>query len=110
MGIPHSQLQQWDEDDIELMLAHQLREEGLGTHGFPFAEATNPDADPTKYTGGYRYVADEVRTDWADKARLDAVDAYRASHGEKANLNGKVFPVRRVDYTPVAEGQSLEGR
>lgn len=109
MRIPHSELRGWDVHDVDLQLAYQSYIDGLGAHGFPMREAMSPAANPESYSGGYRYVAEDPVTDWAEKARLDRMDAYRESKGDNANLNGLVFPVRRVDYTPVEEGVSLEG-
>lgn len=60
------------------------------------SEATSDRANPNNYDGGYRYVADAPFTDWAEKARLDRVDAWKLEAGEKANLNGLIFPVRKV--------------
>lgn len=98
----------WDDEQVDLFLAYEAYMASLGPHGFPIAEAMSDDANPTNYSGGYRYVSDRVFTDWAEKARLDAQDRYKADN-EKANMNGLIFDVRRVDYTPIADASSLEG-
>ena len=62
------------------------------------SEATSPEADPNNYEGGFRYVTDPPVVDWAVKSRMDYIDSWKAAAGEKANMNGLIFPVRRVDY------------
>lgn len=82
------------------MLAYQEFAADLGTHGYSMAEATSDRANPNNYAGGYRYVADAPITDWAERARLDRMDAWREQLGDNANMNGLIFPVRKVDDPP----------
>lgn len=35
---------------------------------------------------------------WAEKAKQDAMDAYKAAASDKANHNGVYFTAERVDY------------
>ncbi|MET0888383.1 MAG: hypothetical protein ABWX92_18255 [Mycetocola sp.] len=88
---------EFDDEQTQWLIAYGRVERDLGRHGFSMAEATSPDADPNNYDGGYRFIADAPITDWAEKARLDRIDKYRTEAGENANLNGLVFPVRKVD-------------
>lgn len=79
------------------MIAYARHDGDVGSHGQLMSEATNDRADPNNYEGGYRYVGDPPVVDWAEKERLDRVDAWKAEAGENANLNGLIFRVRRVD-------------
>lgn len=82
------------------MTAYRRHVKDLGPHGHPMSEAMSERADPNNYDGGYRYVTDGPFTDWAEKSRLDFIDAWRAAAGENPNMNGLTFPVRRVDNEP----------
>lgn len=74
-------------------------------------EALNPANDPnnTDGTGYFRAGVpvtdpDGVTTwgplvDLADKAQLDAMDAYRKAGGDDVNVNGVFFPVNLVPRT-----------
>lgn len=90
---------EWDEEQIDLLLAVDAFKADLGSHGHLMSEATNPGADPTEYDTPYAYVGHGPFTDWAEKARLDRIDAYKLEAGEKANLNGMYFTVEKQDYT-----------
>lgn len=94
---------EFDEEQYALMLAYHRFESDLGPHGHLMSEATDERANPNEYDGGYRYVADGPVTDWAEKARLDRIDAYRKELGDNANLNGVLFPVRKVVDLPPGE-------
>lgn len=91
---------EFDDEQRDLLLASAEYEASLNRNGFPWSEATNPAANPNEYAGGYHYVPDILQTDWSEKTRLDFIDAYRKEHGEKANMNGLIVGVRRVDDPP----------
>jgi len=82
----------------------------VGPHGHPMDEATSPLADPNEPGGWYYAAGVEIVNpagqrrrvpivDFAEKALLDAQDAYRKAAGDDANLNGLHWPVRRIDRT-----------
>lgn len=89
---------EWDAEQRALMLAYERYMSDIGPHGQPMSEATDPRANPLDYDGGYVYVADDPITDWAEKARLDRIESKRAELGDKANMNGLIFPVRKLTY------------
>ena len=67
------------------------------------SEATDVRANPNNYGGGYRFVADAPITDWAEKAHRDRAAAWQKELGDNANMNGLIFPVRKVvDLLPDA--------
>ena len=87
---------EWDAEQLALMTAYERHIADLGPHGHPMSEATSAAANPNNYEGGYRYVVEPFVTDWVEKARLDAAEAHRKEQGENANMNGLIFPVRKV--------------
>ena len=88
---------EFDDEQVAWMLAYARHSSDIGAHGQLISEATDPRADPNDYEGGYRYVVDPPITDWAEKQRLDDIEAWKVAAGENANLNGLIFRVRRVD-------------
>lgn len=92
---------EFDDEQVALMLAYARHTADLGPHGHPMSEATDSRANPNEYDGGYRYVAENPVTDWAEKTRLDRIDEWKKEAGENANLNGLIFPVKKlVDQLP----------
>lgn len=80
---------EWSPDQVALLLAaRELRNE-RGPHGFSMLEATDP-------KNQFAFVGKGPRTDWAEKARLDAQDAY-FKQWDKANRNGMTFVVTKRD-------------
>lgn len=69
-----------------------------GPNGEYMPDATSEGANPTEYGSGFVYVTSGPHTNWAEKARLDAIDQHKREAGEKANLNGVYFTVDRLDY------------
>ncbi|MGU3358175.1 hypothetical protein [Microbacterium sp. M4A5_1d] len=41
---------------------------------------------------------------WAQRAKLDAIEEYKKQAGEKANLHGVYFTAERVDFATTGEG------
>lgn len=85
---------EWDDDQLELIEAERIIRSNTGPNGEWLPDATSDDADPMSYK--IRYVTDE-HINWAEKQRLDDIEAYRKEQGEGANLNGKFWTVRAVD-------------
>lgn len=88
----------WDEEQRMMMLEYLRYRRGLGPHGFPMSEVTSPLADPANPDGEYRFFADPLPlVDYAEKARLDAADAYRKSLGDGGSMNGLIFTVQKIE-------------
>lgn len=88
---------EWDDEQLDLVMAEQIVRANTGPNGEWMPEATHPDADPMAYSG-YRYVEEGPFVNQAEKARLDALEALRKSMGEDANLNGVFFTVKKIEY------------
>jgi hypothetical protein len=88
---------EFDDEQVAWLTAYARLEADIGPHGHLISEATSPRAHPNEYDGGYRYVTDAPITDFAEKSRLDRIDAWRVEAGEKANLNGLIFRTRKVE-------------
>lgn len=84
-------------EQVDLLLASDLLEADTGPHGFLLSESTSPDADPANDNAKFRFVGKRApMVDYAEKARLDAADAFKAKYKD-ANLNGLIFRVEKVD-------------
>lgn len=89
---------EWDQDQVDLLIAEERLRVLTGPNGEYMPDATAPGANPNEYASGYRYVVDGPHTNWAERARLDAIDQYKKQAGENANLNGMFWTVERLDY------------
>lgn len=89
---------EWDQEQIDLLLADDRIRRLTGPDGEWLPDATNPAADPTEYSSGYRYIHKGPFTNWAKKERLDAEAARRKELGPDGNTNGEYFTVERLDY------------
>jgi hypothetical protein len=89
---------EWDDESRDWVTALAFVERNTGRNGEWLPDATSPAASPTSYDSGYRYVTDGPFTNYAEKARLDAMDAHKKAAGKEANLNGLFFTVDRLDY------------
>lgn len=87
---------EWDDEQRELMIAYKRFLDDLGPHGHLRSESMSADADPNNYDSPLRFVADDPVIDWAEKTRLDRIDQWRQEAGDKANMNGLVFRVRKL--------------
>lgn len=87
---------EWDDEQVQLMTAYKRFVDDIGPHGHLMSEATSPEADPNNYDSPLRFVAEAPYTDWARKAQLDREAEWREAAGDKANMNGLIFPVRKV--------------
>lgn len=93
----HHRESEFDDEQRDWLIAYARYKSELGPHGFLMSEATSPDADPSKDGGTFKFVAREKpTTDWAKKAELDRVDAYKKKHPD-ANLNGLIFRVEKEE-------------
>lgn len=89
---------EWDDEQVSLLQAHDLIVRNTGSNGEWLPEATADGGDPTRSESGYVYQAQGPFTNWAERMRMDAYDAYKKEKGEKANLNGVYFTVEKVEY------------
>lgn len=88
---------EFTQHQVDLLLASDLLEADIGSHGQLMSEAMSPDGDPANANAKYRFVGKKAPlVDRAEKARLDAQDAYKKKYKD-ANLNGAIFTVEKVD-------------
>lgn len=89
---------EWDMEQVDLLLAaHKFRSD-IGPHGYLLSKATSSDADPTNYKSPLRYVGHGPFWDYAKKAELDRIDAYKAEFPKDTppNMNGAYFTVEEI--------------
>ena len=91
---------EFDADQVAYLIAIQLYENDIGPHGYPMSEAMSEEANPNNYDGHWRYQGVGPFTDYAEKAKADAVDAYRAGFPKDSppNMNGLIFRVAKKPY------------
>lgn len=100
---------EWTPDQVSLVLGVQAYERSLGPHGQPIDEAWSPESDPSNrngvriYKAGMPVVTPEGNTiyaplvDYAQRAQDEAMENYKKSAGDGANLSGLVFPVQVIE-------------
>jgi hypothetical protein len=88
---------EWDTEQIDLLLALEALKRDLGPNGELMSEATSEDANPNNYDSPLRYVAAGPFTNWAEKAKQDAIDSWKKSAGENPNTNGHYWTVEKAD-------------
>lgn len=100
---------EWTPEQVALVMGVEEYERSLGRHGQPMDEAMSPDSDPSNrngariYKAGVPTVTPEGKViyaplvDYAQRAQDDAMEAYKKSAGESANLSGLVFPVEVIE-------------
>ena len=88
---------EFDDEQRDLLLASEAFEASIGSNGHLAAEAMSPEADPTNYDSPLRFEAHGPFWDWAEKARLDDIDRYRALFPKDSppNLNGAFWTVEK---------------
>jgi hypothetical protein len=91
---------EWDEEQVDLITAEHIVRSNTGPNGEWLPEATSDDADPNNYL--MRYSPSEEKTNWAEKARLDKLDAIRKAKGDDANMNGVFVTVEEYHYPTVS--------
>lgn len=90
---------EWDDEQRDILLALEEYRRGIGPNGESLFEATSIRADPAyQGPGKILYFAHGPFTNYAERARLNAVEAYRKEAGEKANLNGMYWTVEKKSY------------
>lgn len=89
---------EWDDEQRDLVLAYAIVQANTGTQGEWLPDATSDGADPNNYDVPYRYVTKGPFTNWAEKDRLDAIDAFKKAAGENANLNGMYWAVEKREF------------
>jgi hypothetical protein len=96
---------EFDDDERMLLIAYERWSSERGAHGYPWAEAMSTEADPTNLQGTFRFIAEGPVIDWAERARLDAFDAYRKAMedaGATPNMHGVTFTVVKRDFAPAS--------
>ena len=107
--MPVSQLAAWDPRDVDFALAELAIEADTGRYGESLTEATNPGADPSDYSVGFRFRAHGPNTNWAERAAKDAEEAYRKSLPEGATMPAGLFwTVSKETFDPVEGGEVEE--
>lgn len=94
---------EWDDEQRAYVEAEQVVRTNTGHNGEWLPDATSDDADPNNYV--MRYIPSGEKTNWAEKARLDALDAIRKGKSEDANMNGVYVTVEEYRY-PVNESEN----
>ena len=89
---------EWSEEDRDLVVALEIVKNMTGPNGEWMPDATSDGADPNNYDVPYRYVTKGPFTNWAEKDRLDAIDAFKKAAGENANLNGMYWAVEKREF------------
>jgi len=90
-------------EQVDLLLAIREYQRNLDANGIPFERATSEDANPnvdenTPQKHPVRFLAQGPFTNWAEKSRLDAEDAYKKLAGDDVNLNGMFWTVEEKTY------------
>ena len=75
-------------EDVAVMLAARRIAADVGPHGIPMSEAANP-VNQFEFEG-----YEKPRTDFAEKARRDAMDAFYKRYPD-ADRNGHMWGVKR---------------
>jgi hypothetical protein len=89
---------EFDDEQRDLFVALTMFDADRGTHGHSLTKATSPGADPNEYSSALRYVGHGPFTDYAEKAKLDRADEYRAGFAKDAvvNTNGQFYTVEEL--------------
>ncbi|TFD27524.1 hypothetical protein [Cryobacterium cryoconiti] len=88
---------EFDDEQRELLLASAEFEASIDSNGHFLAETMSPEADPMNYKSTLRFTAAGPFFNYAEKARLDDVDRYRAEFPKDSppNLNGAYWVVEK---------------
>lgn len=88
---------EFDDEQLDLLLASVEFEASIGSNGFRRSDSMNPAANPNDYSSGLGFSATGPFWSWDEKARLDAIDAYRAQFPKDSppNLNGAYWVVEK---------------
>lgn len=89
---------EWDDEQQALVLAYGIVQANTGAQGEWLPDATSDGANPNNYDVPYRYIVNGPFTNWAEKTRLDAIDAFKKDAGEQANLNGMYWTTDKLEF------------
>lgn len=87
---------EFDEEQVDLLLAVQQIERETGPHGIPMAKATDVAMRPwskSKEPGGAHFTARRLATDWAQAALDSAKDAFYTSPEAEATRAADIWVV-----------------
>lgn len=87
---------EWSMADVAFLVASRQREREYGPHGFLLSEATDP-ANQYAFEGQAK-----PRVDYAEKARLDAEQAYYKQWDKKDNPVNRNGHIWRVSKKPIS--------
>jgi hypothetical protein len=90
---------EFDEEQVDLLLAVQELNADRGPHGQPMSEATDPQGAPGvrgKKPGGWHYRAKTVATDYAAAALREAQDARYADEAAQVHRETDIWVVEKV--------------
>jgi len=96
----------FDVEQVDLLLAIREYQRNLDPNGIPFERATSLEADPnptSPQANPVRFLPQGPFVNFAEKARLDAQQAYEKQAGEGVNLNGMFWTVEEKTYAPSPE-------
>lgn len=99
MGVQPAEVWAWPAEQVDWLLASAEVESEFGAHGEVLADAINEKANPNDYEGGYRYVAEGPKINWAEKAIGDAQEAFFKDNPNNSRA-GLLWTVKRVNYPP----------
>ena len=94
---------EFDDWQRALLIASLEIQDDTGRYGESLPEAFSPDADPNNPDGAYRFTADGPFRNQAEKAVLDAQDAFRKQlpDGDAGHaMNGLHWTARKVPRHP----------
>lgn len=90
---------EWDEEQVDLLLAVQQLTADLGPHGQPMSEATDPQGATNvkaKGPGGYHYKARVIATDYAAAALREAQELEYKDDSAAARRDTDIWVVEKV--------------
>lgn len=90
---------EWDDEQIDLVLAAQDLAGSVGPHGIPMSEATSALADPSDRSRGWRYIVPPPRIDHAQRA-LNLAQRERAEAYPEEDTDSLLWTVQREDIDP----------
>lgn len=89
---------EWDEEQLDLLLALDGLDAPVGPHGIPMDEATSPLADANDRHRGYHYET-RVKVDHAQRALNTAQDQRRAAYPDE-DAGSLLWTLVRVEDGP----------
>lgn len=91
---------EWDEEQVDLLLAADELAGEVGAHGIPMDEATSPFADPNDPFHGWHYEAALPRIDHAQRALNTAMDQRREAYPEE-DAGSLLWRLNRIEDGPL---------